>query len=459
MNSKISALSLLLLVGPACSNTPQNGGDSGPIEDPDGGGPADMGEVPGCEVTHYTWSKSVIDETSMSTGYMPFVRVAPDGRVGVVYLEQAGQMGTCDRVPTNPPIAQWRVRYAESIGGAPFTAETVGQFDSLAITGAALVYDAQSRPTVTYNGGMQAPLRCGGTDVVSATKNGATWTVTTDADLSTGTPAFPADCAGVQGLCDFGMAIGEWIATTMVGTQMAIVYRDMHGGFAQDDLRSADTEFLINGAHTTLDGTGGGGQFSSITTDAMNNIHIASLSDGTRPGIWAFRYDGTAWTRKKIFDIANQTVGYRLSIAASAMRVSVAFHSAKEQKLRFIDSTDNGMTWASPEVVDQTGNTGRTPSMAFNAAGEPSIAYHMCGPYNPNSNDCPQDKDALRFAIKHAGVWCAQDVETNRGGEDGAYVAFAYDAAGVPLIVYQAVFFDPTNGMISRKLKIAKGTR
>ena len=86
MNTKISALSFLLIVGPACSDKPQVGGDTGPMVDPDGGGPADMGEVPGCEVTHFTWSKSVIDETSMSTGYMPFVRVAPDGRIGVVYL-------------------------------------------------------------------------------------------------------------------------------------------------------------------------------------------------------------------------------------------------------------------------------------------------------------------------------------------------------------------------------------
>ncbi|MFO0727995.1 MAG: hypothetical protein U1E65_29715 [Myxococcota bacterium] len=450
----------------ACGNTPvQVGGDSG-IPGADGGQPQDdAGMAGGCETTKFTWTKVDVDAVNMSTGYMPTIKVAPDGRIGIAYLEQAGAQGTCDRpagMPSHAPIARWAVRYAESTnGGTSFTTETVGELDSLAITGAGLSFDASSNPIVSYNGGMQAPLRCGGTDVITMTKMGATWTMTGNLDDSMGTPVFPDDCAAAQGLCDFGMAIGEWITTTMVNGQLAILYRDMHGGFAQDDLRKADTELFYNGAHTTLDGTGGGGNYSAITSDGQNHIHAVSMSDGLRPGIWAFRYDGAMWTRKKIFDFQNgaQSVGYRLGLSTYMDRVSVAFHSSHEQKLRFIDSADNGVTWAAPEVVDQNGNTGRTPSLNFSPSGEPSIAYHMCGPYDPNRNDCPQDMDALRFAVKHNNVWCSQDVEANRGGEDGAYLAFAYDANGAPYIAYQAVFFDAATNMVTRKLKLARGTK
>lgn len=415
------------------------------------------------------WEIDVIEGGESNSGWQPTIARAADGTLGVAYYRKTAQpTARCMKMGMDlGPLDQWDVMYTESRGGAAFTTpEQIATVNIQNLAGVALAFDDAGRPAVSYMGGADGSYRCGGTDLILARKTGATWTTSTIDGDGNATPYFPEDaaaCTASQNVCNSGDSVGEWPALAFVAGQPVVAYRDIHFAFAMNDFDNADVELSWGGARSTIDATWGGGTYNQMLVDATGKVHIAHLNpwEGAHwrergTGIFVLSGTNGSWTRARVTN--DENVGYTIGFATTGTKFGVTYHAFGEQKLRYVESAD-AAAWGTPEVVDQTGNTGLTPSLAFDGAGAPAIVFHSCGPYMQGSMDCPQDKDALRYASKASGTWKKMDIEASRGGVEGMYTAVAFGADGLPVVVYQATYFDPITNTVSRQLKVARGRR
>lgn len=443
----------------ACSgeNSPDGGGPGGT----DGGSTSDAGNTTASAFPAF-WRTSGVE--SGNTGWYPSIAAAPDGTIGVAYLARSADRGNCTKSGAmNAPVARWNVMYASAPPGSDtFMPELIATVDLVSATAVSLAFDPLSRPSVAFMGGAETAFICGGTDLLLATKSGQGWDVITADANGTATPVFQEDadaCARFQDTCNAAGAdgvVGQWPALVFSGTDPVIAFRDTHFGFAQDDEEKSDLELWWNGARSTLDATWGGGIYTALAAGAGGTLYAAHANRFQTQfgdGIWVFRHDG-AWSRQKVSDTLE--VGPRLGLAVSGAKVGLVYHALGDQKLRYLEAAD-GTAWGNEETVDQSGNTGRSPSLAFSPDGLPAISYHYCGPFDPGGDDCPQGEDELRYALKEDGRWRYVTVEETRGGVEGEYTSLTFDAEGQPVIAYQAVFFDPSDGTVSRQLRVSRG--
>jgi hypothetical protein len=431
---------------------------------PDGGRKDAPLAIDGPPVQQLTWSFFTVDD--QNAGYQPEVAQTPDGKLAVAYYRTAATTGTCSRLPSNPPVAQYEVVYALEQADGTFTTETVATVSLLTLEGLALSFDQSGAPAIAFMGGQEGQYRCGGSDMMLARRTGAgQWTVGTVDTSGIATPAIASDvtcCANYQNYCNAAGqdTVGPWPGLAFCGGDAMVAYRDIHfGGWAQDDEAKSDLEFARgSGGFTlsTIDATCGGGTYTRLLADDGCEPHIAhynkfvhSCDDCGRSsaGIWVEWHDATAgWQRTNV--VPDLSIGYKLGFARAGGRYGLAYYPPRqskpsiEQKLWFVNSAD-GALWDDPEIVDQAGDTGQSPSLAFDPAGRPAIAYHLCrSQYDPDTSDCDPGKDGLKLAVK-TGVWESVLVRNEPGTYDGLYVALAYDANGLPAIAYQSSAVDP----------------
>lgn len=460
----LASLALATTLVTACGGDPTTPPDGA---QPDGGtGGRDGAVDPTNTGLPALWEVDTIEGGDTNSGWQPAVARAADGTLGVAFFRKT-PMSTarCTKEGLDKgPVDQWEVMYSESRGGmADFSApERVALVGLQALSGLALAFDDASRPAVAYMGGEDGFQRCGGTDLLLSRKTGASWVEATIDGDGNATPFFPEDaaaCTASQNVCNTGDVVGEWPALAFVGGQPVLAYRDIHFGPAMNDADNSDVELSWGGQRSTIDATWGGGTYNRMVVGSDGRVHVAHWSrfDGPRgDGIFVLSGTQGAWTRIRVTNGGD--VGYSVGFAGSGTKLGLTYHAADEQKLRYVEAPDSA-TWGAPEVVDQSGNTGLTPALAYDGAGAPAIAFHACGPYMMGSTDCPQDKDALRFASKASGTWKKMDVQTNSGGVEGVFTTLVFDAAGQPVIVYQATYFDPIENTVSRQLKVARGKR
>ncbi len=456
---------LLLIAGAVGCGGETDGGPDG--SGADGGTSGTDGAVnPGNTGLPARWEIANIGDEGNS-GWQPTVARAADGTIGVAFYRKTPMStGRCMKMGMDlGPLDQWDLLYSESRAGGAFTApERVATVTVQNLSGVALAFDDSGNPAVAYMSGEDGSYRCGGTDLVLSRKSGASWTTTTIDGDGNATPFFEEDamaCANSQNVCNSGDTVGEWPALAFVGGVPVVAYRDIHFAFAMNDFDNADVEMSWGGQRSSLDATWGGGTYNQIVVGSGGRVHVAHWNrwDGAHwrvRGTGIFVISGTqgAWTRTRVTSDVN--VGYTIGFAGSGAKLGVAYHASGEQKLRYVEAPDSE-TWGSPEVVDQTGNTGLSPALAYDSAGAPAIAFHACGPYMMGAPDCPQDKDALRYASKASGSWKKMDVQANSGLQDGVFNTLVFGPDGMPVIIYQSIDFDPATGDVLRRLKVARG--
>lgn len=458
--SRARALALAGLIVAACGSKDgggpgPEGQDSGPQGSPDAG--------TSCRDVALAWTFTVVDEGN--AGHQPHIVRAPNGKLGVAYYRAAASQGMCMKGGNPPaPISRWEVVYAAE--ERQFQPEVVATTDLVTVAGLSLAYDGMNEPGIAFQGGETAEFWCGGANMMLAKRSGGRWMVST-VDASGQADDFPIagdqqNCADLQNYCNTAGAgeavVGLWPALGYVGGQLFLAYRDIAYGFAMDDFIRSDIELLWN-RRSTLDASWGGGTYLRLAVDGAGHpslVHFNPSPTTYGLGIYLLRHDGTSWSRKKISSETH--VGYTLGFATTGSRHGVAYYSTERKKLFYLES-GNGKDWpADSEVVDQSGNTGLSPSLAFDGSGRPAIAYYRCGEYVPGTNDCMPGRDGLRFAIKGCdGAWKASDVKSEASGRDGVNTSLAYDQGGLPAIAYQAVYPDPATRTVIRQLVLARG--
>lgn len=447
------------------------GGENGSLV-PDTGrrdaGGADGGGLDGAELPEGStpdpesliWEFTTVEQSPNARIVGNHVEVArgPGGRLGLAYFRNTPRRRTCEQ-GTGSELVIWEVVYAEPNNDGQWDTEVVGETDTSGTQGLSLAFDAQGNPAVSFMGGVQdANIRCGASSLYLARRSGASWSVSPVAEDSTSGTAFPEDataCAELQDYCNEGTVVGEWSSLAFHQGQPAIAFRDIHFGFGQDDFLRSDLELIWGGSRLAVDAPYGGGAYASLAVrNGQPVIAHANLQDFTRVGLWVNWNDGAAWRRSRV--VANGNIGPRLRLGVVGERMSLAYHDNADNKLIYLESQD-GETWART-VVDQTGNTGRSPSLTFDGAGNPVVAYRHCGAFNPNNTGCEPQSDGLRYRARLGGAWRVADVRNERTASDAEFVSVVLDGDNLPVIAFKTVYVDPTSGDQFTRVSVARGS-
>jgi hypothetical protein len=371
--------------------------------------------------------------------------------------------------PYEGPVDQWEVVYAELLPDGSHTVTVVDLVESAGIPeGVSLAFDGSGEPGLAYGGGPEGGLQCGGSDLVLSRRSGGAFAPTTlDADGVVPGMTFPEDvqvCADYQNTCNLGDVVGPWPALAFEGQDPVVAYRDVHyGGLGQDSLKNADVQLYWQGQRVTADATYGGGESTRMTLGAngalafahINPWHLVHEVTGEfLDGIWVVRYDGAAWTRTRV--VEGDTIGPQLGFQSSGPYLGLAWHDKGEDRLFFVETRD-GATWLPKELVDRAGRTGLSPSLALAPDRTPYIAYHRCGTSGAAAADCLPSEDSIRLARRVGTRWESYEVRNEPGGQEGEYLSLVLDPAGNPVVAFQAVFVDPSNGgSVTRKLIVGR---
>ena len=111
-------------------------------------------------------------------------------------------------------------------------------------------------------------------------------------------------------------------------------------------------------------------------------------------------------------------------------------------------------TWGTPVSVDLNGTTGFYPSLAFDADGDPAIAYYRCNA--TTGTNCDPTQDGLYLARRQGGTWSPEPVHTDPAVTDGLDPALAF-VNGQAVIAFQITSFDPASQTSSSSWWVAEG--
>lgn len=404
-----------------------------------------------------------------SAGTQSVVAVS-GSKIGFASLAATTATQTCTISPLGPvltsKVPMWNVCYAESDSGGAFSSKVVTSQPYVDPTGVGLAFDSGGNPAVAFTGvGTGAPSEkwCGANNLFLATSQGGTFGTPVQVSNGSASGGLVASQAGScsQGICDKGDTTGLWPALGFDSSDKAwVAFRDIHFGFAADDFAKSDVELAegSGGSYSilTIDVSRGGGSYNQLAftpaglpavlqynaTGGMPGVYLDR--DTTSGGISAQEADG-GWPSEIVSSGAIGApggFGGGLGFAISAKGVfGVAYYDQVSSRLFYVESTD-GVKWSSPATVDLSGSTGFSPSLAFDAAGDPAIAYYRCNGKGPSVTTCDPATDGLYLARRSGTTWSPAVVHADPSVTDGLYPALAF-VSGKAMIAYQVTSFDP----------------
>jgi hypothetical protein len=179
--------------------------------------------------------------------------------------------------------------------------------------------------------------------------------------------------------------------------------------------------------------SGGGGNFPSIAVDG-NTAHIAYTNGSAdlrynRTGDGGQNYDFIVPKPLPTGGVVNTTTSIAVLPALDpADNVIGVTYQASDLSLKYIESTDNGATWGTPQTVDSGPDVGSYSALAYDHEGHPVIVYYDEANYR------------VKFAY-HTGLFWQSDYLED-GFLQGEYPSIAADAGGGIHISY----FDGNEG-------------
>jgi hypothetical protein len=187
------------------------------------------------------------------------------------------------------------------------------------------------------------------------------------------------------------------------------------------------------GAKKTVEGgiASGGGNFPSLAVD-RGTAHIA-YTDGATTLRYARTDDGGASFPVQTDLVAGGAVNTATSIAVypgllEADNTIGVTYQASDLSLKYIESTDNGGTWGTPQTVDSGTDLGSYSALTFDADGHPVVVYYDADSYK------------VKFAYWTGLFWQSDFLEDEF--LQGEYPSIAADAVGGIHISY----FDGNEG-------------
>jgi hypothetical protein len=374
------------------------------------------------------------------------VAAVSGSKVAFASLAAKTDTSPCTTMNGVASVQMWDVCYAESASKGTFETHVVTSQPYLAPMGVGLALDASGQATVAYTGGGPAARRCGGTELFFATGGGASFTSQQIASGSQSGGLVPDQASNcVQQVCNSGDATGYWpsVAFDAAGNR-TVAFQDIHFGIDLEDFASSDVEFAKASDYSmlTIDVARGGGTYMHLAFTSTGNAAVAHYAKDRGPALWINLQTSGGWTSHKI---ADGPIGEQLGFAIGKGDVfGLAYYDTTKQRLRYLESSD-GVTWTSSSTaVDLDGSTGFYPSLAFDSAGDPAIAYYRCNATGPSQANCDAAHDGVYLARRKGGSWNVQTVHADASMLDGLYPALAF-VGDKAVVAYQAKSFDPVS--------------
>lgn len=336
--------------------------------------------------------------------------LAPSGQPAVVY--GSTPVGTTEQV----------IRYAERQGEDNWAVEDAlrpgsqapNQGELLALSAA--VFDGAVN--IAFLGGdddgnVLTPFP---TDLMLATRGSAGWTEQTLVDTS-GEAA--GECPDLQNYCNTGHVVGSHAALATQGSGYAVLYRDTHIGFGDDDLRRSDVELFGGGSAELLDPERGGGAWGALAflpdgRRAAAYLVESDFAGSDARGIWTWVEGSEAPVK-----VSDGVTSHRMTLAAGADgHLWLGWFDLGEQDLKVADAAAPYDAWTVTKV-DSSGSVGLHPDLAIDADGTPRVVYGYCG--RATDRDCPGSPGArseVRMAWYAGGMW-TQTLITDGEGRGG----------------------------------------
>ncbi len=349
-----------------------------------------------------------------------------------------GQMATSN-------VAVWNVCYAAGSAGN-YTSQVVASQPYLGPTGVGLAFDPSGSPTLAFTGVGSTPAMeaCGSNDLFVTTLQGSAFG--TPVQVSNGSTVdgfvgtqYMGGAGCPEGVCDTGDTAGFWPAVAFdPGGTSFMPYRDVHFGFGLDDFAKSSVDLAegSGGSYQLLqiDVGMGGGQYNRIALSPAGLPSVLQYNQkGASPGLYldsqvmagsfVAQQAAGVWTSQQIF---TGQVDEQLGFAISASGLfAAAYYDLGSSSLLYIESMD-GTTWSTPVPVDTNGNTGFYPSLAFDANGDPAIAYYRCNGQSAGVGACDPATDGLYLARRSGTAWTPAVVQADPSVTDGLYPALAF---------------------------------
>ena len=172
---------------------------------------------------------------------------------------------------------------------------------------------------------------------------------------------------------------------------------------------------------------------SSIVIDENDHVYIAYQDRGNSKLKFATNYSGSwnTYAPDAAVPVSSMYPGYFTSLAMDEQgQFHIAHFDSKNEDLRYSTGVPNGQ-WTTT-VVDASGHTGRNPSIAIDAAGDPHIVYQTWSGFD------------LKYATLNPSSpnWQKSNIETT--GDLGDSNSIFIDAQGTMHVAYS----DETNDVL-----------
>lgn len=299
--------------------------------------------------------------------------VAPSGEPALVY--GAVPAGSTER---------W-LRYAERAGPDDWRVEDIGRPGAQAPNQRTLL----AVSAATWGGTVHAAYLGGDhddngltrypTDLMLATRGPGGWTEQTLVD---GSGEAAGTCPDLQNYCNTGHVVGSHAALAAApdGSRFAVLYRDTHIGFGDDDLRRADAELYIEpGGPRLVDAERGAGAWGHASFLPGGELAVAyqvssDFAGADARGLWLW-VEGEAAPVK----LTATVTSHRLALASAPDgTLWLAFFDAVAEDLVVGYADPPYQDWTF-DPVDASGSVGLYPDLAIDADGSPRVVYGYCG--------------------------------------------------------------------------------
>ena len=449
---------LVLACAAACSSSNAMSGDGGAMD------MATSSDGPATTSTMFQITP-VTGTGCAQAGLQTVIATGPSNLVALASLAIGTGTTAC---MSGAMISNYNICYAESSGSA-FATQVAATTPYSAVTGIGVAFDSSGNPSVAFTGGVTSTTDyCGSSQMAMATRTAGTWgtpQVVATSSMSDGVASNGQTMACVQNVCNQGDVTGFWPSLGFdSNNQPAIAFQDRHnGGISETDTGSADLEFYQHGAGEqllTIDVGRGGGLYNRLVFDPMagGKAVVAYYNDSSinasANGLWvSHQGTGVTWNPVHVSSVTAGSIDEPFGFAVSSAGLySVAYYSQKN--LLYLESSD-GVTWGQPSIVDEDGNVGRYPSLAFAPDGQPAISYYRCNDYSATGTSCDTEKDGLRYARRANGKWQISTVSATSGVTDGTYTALAF-SNGKAVIAFQTATYDPGTMKTTLALDVAR---
>lgn len=412
-------------------------------------------------------------QVNSQAGSQGKLMVSPDGTLHYAYFKYhpgSNPGGKCDvsdfsQTPPTPNV-NYSLRYARKAPGGSWEIETVPLNEVpnapgpyvYSLFGLDGLIDARNGDVVlTLSAGGPGLASCGSTDMTIARRNSAGWSFTViaaDSDACCLGP-YPPNCSGREcgcpdENCRSGTDVGAWstIAQAPSG-ELAATFVDYHNFWDESGQSWQGYEvWHESDGIFGLDPWSGRGIYGDAVF--VGDTWVVAYTGFNSSGLWFARRTGNAanGTDWVVTDLQpNARVGERISLATAPNGTLGLAYNRKNppnDDLIYCESPDGGETWKPCENVGlapSVRHAGGYPSLVFDSASRPLIAYYTCG---SGSNPCTNAADGVHFSFRELnGEWKTKVVHNNQSNKTGLYTQLVLDpATGSPIIAFQ----DATRG-------------